>query len=473
MTLATSDAAPGRASLASGLDPAPGAGAAPPPPAPSLAARVLRSSTITTGGFVATQGIRLLSNLVLARLLFPEAFGMMALVAVVLTGLAMLSDVGLGPAIMGHARGDDPEFLDTAWTIQVARGVLLWLAAVAAAPAVAAFYGEPDLRAYLPVAALTLLLGALRPTRFETQSRHLRAGLVTLVEVAVQLAGVAVAVALALAFRSVWALVVSGVLAQLLSLVLLHLLLPGHRNSFRWEREAASDLLRFGKWILLATFCGFAVWQADKVILGRLLPLADFGLYSIAFFLASFPVLLVSAVSGRVLIPVYRDSPPKASKANAARIRRLRAGALAALLVLTLALALSGPWLVRTLYDARYEAAGGIVVLVAVAQLPVLLIFTCDQAALAAGDSRRFFWLTLARAVLVSGGLVAGWQLGGLAGAVAGQGVGNLLSYPVLAWLLRPHGAWDPRLDASFGLAALLAGGLALWLGADAVAAIP
>lgn len=442
-------------------------------PASSLASRVMRSSAITMGGFVATQGIRLLSNLLLTRLLFPEAFGMMALVTVFLTGLAMLSDVGTGPAIMASPRGDEPRFLDTAWTVQIVRGVLLWALAVALAPALAAFYGEPDLQAYLPVSALTLLIASFNPTRLETESRHLRAGLITLVEVMVQTAGVILAATLAVALRSVWALVISGVLASLLNLVLLNLILPGHRNRLRWEREAAADLIHFGKWIFLATLCGFAVFQADKAILGRLMPLGEFGLYNIAFFLASFPTMLGSLVTRRVLIPVYRDSPPKSSPANAARIRRLRAGALAALLAMTITLALLGPLLVGLLYDARYAQAGGIVTLVAVTQAPALLIMTCDQAALAMGDSRRFFWLTLARAVLVVVGLLLGWHLGGLAGAIIGQAGGNLAAYPVLAWLLRPHGAWDRRLDATFGLAALLLGGLALWAGAGAVATIP
>ena len=69
----------------------------------------------------------LASNLILTRLLFPEAFGLMALGSVVLVGLQMFSDAGIGPSIAQSPRGDDPEFLDTAWTAQVLRGVILWL----------------------------------------------------------------------------------------------------------------------------------------------------------------------------------------------------------------------------------------------------------------------------------------------------------------------------------------------------------
>ena len=99
----------------------------------SLTARALRSALFTLGGFGSAQLIRLASNLILTRLLFPEAFGMMALTMVFLQGLQMFSDVGVAPAIQQSKRGDDADFLDTAWTIQVVRGLCLWLAACALA----------------------------------------------------------------------------------------------------------------------------------------------------------------------------------------------------------------------------------------------------------------------------------------------------------------------------------------------------
>jgi hypothetical protein len=75
-----------------------------------ILARALRGSAITAAAYALAQGLRLVSNLILARLLFPEAFGLMALVAVVLTGLQMLSDTGTAPSIARSTRGDDPDF---------------------------------------------------------------------------------------------------------------------------------------------------------------------------------------------------------------------------------------------------------------------------------------------------------------------------------------------------------------------------
>ena len=73
--------------------------------------------------------MRLGSNLILTRLLVPEAFGTMALVNALVMGLTMFSDMGTGPAIQKCAHGDEPEFLDTVWSVQAIRGGVLWLVA--------------------------------------------------------------------------------------------------------------------------------------------------------------------------------------------------------------------------------------------------------------------------------------------------------------------------------------------------------
>ena len=90
-----------------------------------LFARALRGSVLTAGSYATAQGLRLISNLILTRLLYPEAFGVMALVSVALVGLQMFSDLGLGPAIAQNPRGDDPDFLNTAFTLNALRGAVL------------------------------------------------------------------------------------------------------------------------------------------------------------------------------------------------------------------------------------------------------------------------------------------------------------------------------------------------------------
>jgi O-antigen/teichoic acid export membrane protein len=435
----------------------------------SLTARVLRSSALTVAGFGFSQGMRLLTNLALTRILFPEAFGLMSLVSVFLMGLVMFSDVGISPAILQSKRGDEPDFLNTAFTIQIIRGVLLFIVGCGLALPVAHFYGEDILAPMLMVASVQFIIMGFMPTRLETAKRHLLVGRITVLDMGVQLVGVFVAVGLALWTGSVWALVISGLIGSLLQVIVYSLYLPGPRNALRWERPAAGELIHFGKWIFLSTICGFFLGQGDRLILGKFLDLDAFGIYNIGFFLASFPLMLGHMVTGRVLIPIYRDRPPAASRENFMKLRRMRLLATAGLMVLMMTVGFLGVWLVDLMYDDRYLAAGGIVVLITCMQMPVLIVLTYDQAALAAGDSKRYFVLAAIKAALVLSGLLAGVVGFGLAGALIGQGIAMILAYPVVVWLARRLGVWDPLHDAIFAVVACTYAVLVIWLNWEAV----
>ncbi|MFW2542724.1 oligosaccharide flippase family protein [Primorskyibacter sp. 2E107] len=434
-----------------------------------LSARIMRSSLLTVGGFGFSQVIRLASNLILTRLLFPEAFGLMALVMVFLMGLGQFSDVGVTPAILQSKRGDDRDFLNTAWTIQVMRGFGLWLVACAAAFPMAWVYDEPQLTHLLPVAALTLLIAGFKPTRMDTANRHLLLGRVTVIDMGVQIIGVLVAVGLAWLTGSVWALVISGVVGGIAEVVVNSTCLPGERNRIRWEKPAAEELINFGKWVFLATIAGFLFSQADKILIGKYLALDDFGVYNIGYFLAAFPMLLGGMVTRKILIPIYRETPPTQSPANFAKLRKMRFAVTAMLMGMVAVFAALGVWLVALMYDPRYAMAGPVIVLLACAQMPMLIVMTYDQAALAAGDSKRFFVLAATRAALMIGCLLVGLETAGLLGAIIGQGAAFVLAYPVVVWLARRMGAWDGLHDAVFaGVGLALASG-ALWLNWTAI----
>ncbi|SMX26463.1 Teichuronic acid biosynthesis protein TuaB [Pelagimonas phthalicica] len=436
----------------------------------SLGARVLRSSVLTIGGFGMSQMIRLASNLILTRLLFPEAFGLMALVMVFLMGLGQFSDVGVTPAILQSKRGDDRNFLDTAFSIQVVRGIGLWLVACACAWPMAALYGQDLLLYMLPVSALTLLITGFRPTKMVTANRHLNLGRLTVLDMVTQISGVAVGIVLAFATHSVWALVISGVVGALVEVIINWRYLPGPSNRFHWDKSAAKELIGFGKWVFLATVCGFFFTQADKILIGKFVPLDVFGVYNIGFFWASFPMMLGNMVTLKILIPIYRETPPTASRENFLKLRKMRFAVSTLLMGFVGVFALIGVWIVDMLYDHRYIEAGAVAVILAIAQMPMLIVMTYDQAALAAGDSKKFFVLALARAVLMIACLMIGLQSAGLLGALIGFGVALLLAYPVVVWLARHMGAWDPLHDLCFALVGLGLAALALWVNGSAIA---
>lgn len=423
-----------------------------------LMARVARSASWIILGYGASQAIRLASNLILTRLLFPEAFGLMALLSVVTVGLTLFSDVGIAPSIAQSKRGDDPDFLNTAWTIQAIRGGILWGIACALAYPIAVFYEQPDLATYLPIAALTLLISGFNPTRIETAHRHLLMGKLTALDLLSQVSGIFVMIVLALMLQSVAALVIGGVAGAVVKLALTHLYLPGERNRFRFEGAAVKELITFGKWIFLSTVFWFFASQGDKAILGKFLTLETLGIYNIGFFLASFPLLLGQNVTSRVMIPVYREG------AAPQRIRRLRYSLSGAVVGLMALMALAGPWLVDVLYDARYLSSGAIVVALSVGFIPQVIGMTYDQAALAAGDSRRFFVYNAIRSSLQVGLLLVGAITAGLVGAIIGMSVAMALAHLALIWLARAHHVWDAGHDLAFAVFGLAAGATAVWM---------
>ncbi|MBZ0123203.1 MAG: oligosaccharide flippase family protein, partial [Roseovarius sp.] len=208
----------------------------------------------------------------------------------------------------------------------------------------------------------------------------------------------------------------------------------------------------------LGTAFGFVGAQGDRAVLGKLLSLDTLGIYNIGFFLATFPMAMGQTVAQDLLIPVYRNRPPAESDENRRKLRRMRVLLTAGVCALLLAMAYAGPPLVALLYDDRYLAAGPIVVLLACALLPRAIGMSYDQAALAAGDSRRVFLFNATRASLQMLLLVAGLHLFGLIGGIASLGVAMLATHPILIALSRRHRAWDGPHDA---VALVIAGVLA------------
>jgi O-antigen/teichoic acid export membrane protein len=424
----------------------------------------MRGAALTGGAFVLAQALRFGSNLILARLLFPDAFGLMALVTMVMVGLTMLSDAGIQQSILHHKRGEEPDFLNTAFTLNAARGLLLWLIACALGWPLAQFYSAPELVYFLPLCGLILLFNGLTPTRVYSAERNILLGRILTIDLIAQVAGIVLMIVLAYLLRSPWALAIGVMATGLIRTLLEWTLIAGITNRFRWERDAGRDLMNFGGWIMLSSAFGFLLAQGDRAILGRFLSMEALGLYNIAYFLAAFPILLLQALMERMLIPAYRETMADPDPNAARRLRRLRRGLSAAVIGLLALAAGIGPWLVGLLYDDRYQLAGPTLVMIACALMPQVIAATYDLAALARGDSKRFFRVTAYRATAQTGLFLLGFQIAGLPGALAGQALAALCVYPAQVWLARHHGVWDKTHDVVFATLAglLIAGALSL-----------
>jgi len=438
----------------------------------NLKNRALRGTALTVISLGGANLLRLISNLILTRLLFPEAFGIMALVQVVISGLQMFSDIGINTSIIQNKRGDDPDFLNTAWTMQIGRGVILWLVVCLLAGPVATFYDEPMLAALLPVAGLTAVVSGFNTTNAASANRKLMIGRLTAIDLSTQATGILITILLVFWLDSVWALVFGNLTTGLIRVGLYHRLLPGIRNRLHWDPEAFRQIIRFGSFIFLSTVAGFLINNGDRAILGNYISMGELGVYSIGFFLGTLPVLLARAIANKVILPLYRMKSPTESIANRDKIHRARRLLVAGALGLCMVLAFIGIPLVDFLYDPRYALAGPIIVLFALTKVPEIVFAAYDGVLLAHGDSRRFFYLLITIAVIQSALALFGVIWFGIPGAIVAPGLAALITYPLKAAFVQRYNAWDPKADMLFLILGLAVSGIACWLQWPAISAL-
>jgi len=412
--------------------------------ADSLKMKAIRGSLWTLLGYGASQALRLASNLVLTRLLFPAAFGQMAIVNVFVQGLQMFSDIGIGSSIVRHKRGEDPVFLNTVWTIQIIRGVILWAVTCALAGPTALLYGKPELAPFIVVAGLGAAISGLNSTSLFTLSRRLSVGRLTLFDLATQMLGIAAMIAWALASPSVWALVVGGLVTAVVRAVWSHRL-SAHGNRPAWDAEARAELLSFGRVVFLSTGVLFLANQSDRMILGKYVSMEALGVYSVAWTLSRLGTNIAQTVMGRVLFPalskLYREDPEGA----AFHYQRLRIVVDAVTVLGALVLLAAGPMLVRLLYDERYHEAGWMLQILALQSAFDIMRAPAAWLLLAAGKPGYSVWAGVSRIAVLWIGLPLAFMRSGIDAALW---LIVLSGVPSLAVFSEGVGSVFPRLRA-------------------------
>lgn len=407
--------------------------AAPAPPVVrSRGRRALRASIFEMTGFGGSQVVRLGGNLILTRLLFPEAFGLAALVSIVLQGLELLSDVGFSQAVVQNRRGDDPTFYNTAWSMQIIRGGILFAVCGVIAVPFSMFYEEPILSGLLAVAAVQVLLQGFQSTAIFTLRRRVQVGALTLLDLGGQVLSVAVMIGWAQFDRSVWALIAGGVARVVFRVIASHLLPVGYRNRWGIDPECRRQILGFGGWILGSTALLFLSRQADRLMVGKLLGVAILGVYSIAVMLAEVMDLVATRIAGNVFFPIFSE----VGKEGVDELRRIYYQArlhLDAVFVTSLgALTMLGGVIVDVLWDARYADAAWMFEVLCCRVAMNVIVYPCDRCLLAMGESRFPFYRSAARFLWVVVAVPVGYMHAGIEGVIGAAALAEIPVFFVL-----------------------------------------
>lgn len=422
---------------------------------PSLRSRVFRASGWTLGGHVAGQLLRLGSNLIMTRLLVPEMFGVMALANVILVGLQLFSDFGLGQSIVQSRRGNDPSYLNTVWTAQILRGGLIWLLALGIGLAIyllgmaqwlpaGSAYAAPILPYIIAVLSFNALIGGFASTRLATANRNLALGRITLIELASQVAALTLMIGWALWDRSIWALVVGSLLASALRVFLSHAILPGEKNFPHWDPEAFREILGFGKWIFLTSILGFLSANGDRLLLGGLTDPTTLGLYATAFFMVSALQEVFSKFIGNVAFPAFSEVVRERREALKRTYYKFRLPLDVTTLLATGLLFSAGHLLIQFLYDDRYHAAGHMIEILCIGMFEVRFSLA-GQCFMAMGMPKLLAPIILIRLVALFGLMPLAFNWWGLDGALWIAGGSVLFTLPLTIYLKIKHGLFDLR----------------------------
>ena len=270
----------------------------------SIGTRTLRGVLWGYGSFTGGRALSLIATAILARVLVPEDFG---LVAIALTFLALLdgaTDFGLSQALITQDDDVVEERAETVFVSSVALGLLASAVIAALGPLAASFFDEPDLAAIAPVLGLNFFLRSLGSTHYAIAQRDLDFRTRTIAEFAEVFIRGAAGIALALAGFGAWSLVL-GYLAGSIALDIVIWSLVSWRPKFKPRLSHLRSMVGFGGTISGVTFIAALISNMDYLFIGRVLGTGALGLYTLGFRLPELLIINLSVVASVVLFPAF------------------------------------------------------------------------------------------------------------------------------------------------------------------------
>lgn len=382
----------------------------------------------TTGSYAVAQGFRLVNNVVLARLLAPELFGIMLVVNTLRTGVELLSDIGIGQNIISSKNGEDPEFYNTAWTLQIIRGFILSIICIVATYPISLFYQSQTIYKIIPViSSIFIFTGISSVSRFIAQKR-LNLKTIGIYDIFVSVVSLIVHVVCAIVTPTIWALVYGGIISSAISMIGGFFLIRGMSYKLILSKKYVFEILSFGKWILLSTIIYFLAMNFDRLFLARSLPFQILGIYGVARSLADVLSLLVARVGNLVIFPMVAAAGHSREILREKLSRSRTSMLVAAALVISLFVSVSD-LAVFLLYDDRYKAAALMLPVLAFGVWFSTLCTLSESVLLGVGRPSygaisnviKFLWLLI--------GLPLGVGYYGIAGAICVMATSDLVRY--------------------------------------------
>jgi O-antigen/teichoic acid export membrane protein len=331
-----------------------------------LKGRVLRGGVWLGGGSFVEQAIRFARNMLLTRLLAPEAFGAMAIVNSATTLIQMAVDVGAREALIQNPKGGEDSHVTAAWWMTMARSFFIYCLVYLLAPEISHFYGNAELSSLARVVTLSILFdGAISPRAY-IAIKEMKFRKWAVVNNGGGILGVITTIILSFFMRDVWALAIGFCSESAFRCILSYIVCPyvpriPHIDAIR-------DLLKFSKGLFGLSLLNLVFCRADIFVLGKLYPAAELGLYSMAIYLIQTPLSFLINVMSQTLLPALSGVQDDDARMNRILLQTTSATVWLGLPVAVFVI-FCGRSLLSIVYGPRYGAASAALAFTACAAL--------------------------------------------------------------------------------------------------------
>lgn len=272
----------------------------------SFKARIARGTIWSGLGNGSEQVLRFIRNMILTRILAPEAFGLMAIVLAVNAAFESFTQIGIKEAIIQNPKGQEKEYLNGAWWLAFGRAVVLYLVVFITAPWIAQFYENPELIPLMRVAFLGLILNGLMSSEAYIAVKKMNFKRWVLIWNGGSFLGIITAVTLAFMLQNVWALVIGFTVEHLSRCILSYIICPFFPG-LKFNRENLNALLKFARGIFGVPILTFIWMRADIFVVGKLCDIKDLGLYSMAIAMAWMPFHFITMIMNQMMLPAFSE----------------------------------------------------------------------------------------------------------------------------------------------------------------------
>lgn len=376
--------------------------------------------------------LSLISTIVLARLLMPSDFGLVATGTAIYAVLLAITDMSMAQALINHPN-PTRHHLSTAWTLGILRGTIIGVTLALSGPFVAHMFGDPRLDMVMYVFGFSMFLTGLNNPRPTLLQKDLIFWQDFVLNLASRFASLVVSVAVAYFYRSYWALLLGTVVGQLVSVGVSYMILPFlPRFSLRHVRE----MMGFSIWLTLGSVVDNLNWRLDTLLIGKFLGTRDLGLYSVGNNLSSFPTRETTQPIAKALFPAFTKLRHNTERLHAA-YQRAQTLMTAIALPMGFGMAIIGDLLISLLLGDKWLPALVVVRVIAIVSALQSMQRPAQSVAMALGATKLLFWRSVQMMIFRVPLIVLGIYLGGFQGMVYARMLSGCTSIFASFWIVR------------------------------------